>query len=137
MADRTGSPGIGVVVVLAGVLGVVHLGLGGLSLLGGPSTTAATVIALSQAILGGLLLPTAAGLAMTAPWGRYLGIVTFGGIAVVQLLPLLAGALAVPLLGIGLAGGSAVYLVVAGEVFREGDDERPISEATDPHRFVR
>jgi hypothetical protein len=138
MADGTDSPGLGVVVVLAGVLGVVHLGLGGLSLFGGLATTAATVLAVSQAVLGGLLFPTAAGLAMAAPWGRYLGIVTFGGIAVVQLLPLLAGeTLAVPLLGIGLAGGSALYLIVAGEVFGDEGDERAISQETDPHRFVR
>lgn len=138
MTDEPRDAGLGVVLILAGVLGIVHLALGSIELLRGRPTTAATILSGARAFLGLLLLPTVVGLIVGAPWARYLGVVGLGGIAVVQLLPLLAGPpVAAPLAGIVLAGGGALYLLLAPEEFDSEDDTRPISEDTDPHRFMR
>ncbi|MHB9288533.1 hypothetical protein ACKVMT_15995 [Halobacteriales archaeon Cl-PHB] len=122
---------------LAILLGGLHLVLGGLDLGAGPPTLAATLVALNQVVLGGLLLPTAVGLARGRPWSRFLGVVCFSGIALVQLLPLVSGeSPAVPLLGILLGSSAALYLVLAPGAFGE-DDGRDLDEDTDPHDFVR
>ncbi len=134
MADDRGVPGAA---GLATFLGGLHLALGTLELLAGQPSLPATLLSLNQVVLGAILLPTAVGLARGKPWSRYLGVVAFAGIAVVQLLPLLSGAtLAVPLLGILLGSGAALYLLLAPGEFRE-DEGRVLTEDTDPHDFVR
>jgi hypothetical protein len=85
----------------------------------------------------GVGLSVVAVIALRASWGRLLGIVTFGGLAVVQLLPLLSGTtFAVPLAGILLSASCALYLVLASEAFGT-DDGHVLTEETNPHEFVR
>lgn len=137
VADTQRSPGV-VAAAIAGLLGALHLAGGTATVVLAAVPPAEAVLALARAVLGGILLPTVAGLASGAGWSRSLGVVAFAGLAVVQLLPLLAGAtLAVPLAGILLSGTCALYLVLAPGEFTDGDDGRPISEDTDPHDFVR
>ncbi|WP_276278226.1 hypothetical protein [Haloarcula regularis] len=70
--------------------------------------------------------------------GRWVGVTAFGGIGVLQILPLLAGAtLAVPLAGVVLSTGASLYLLLAGEAFGADDDGRALTEDTNPHEFVR
>jgi hypothetical protein len=122
---------------LAIVLGGLHLVLGVADLAGGEPSLAATLVALNQVVLGGLLLPTAVGLARGRPWSRFLGVVCFSGLALVQLLPLVSGASpAVPLLGILVGSTAALYLVLAPGAFSPNDG-RDVDEDTDPHDFVR
>ena len=138
MADRDRSAGVLVVAGVAAVLGVLHLASGTLALAMGSSQPAGAVLAGSRTVLGVILLPTAVGLARGAPWSRALGLVAFGGIAVVQLLPLVAGAtLAVPLAGILLAASSGLYLLLAPGEFGDESGERAVTKDTDPHDFVR
>ncbi|WP_254279098.1 hypothetical protein [Haloarcula marina] len=136
MSPRSSSTGLPVVAVLALGYGVVTVlsGAGGLLTAIG---VASLVVAGAQAALGVLLLPAGVGIAMRASWGRLLGIVAFGGVAVVQLLPLLSGeTFAVPLAGVFLSTACALYLALAGEAFGT-DDERVLTEDTNPHEFVR
>lgn len=137
MADGSGSAGVAVVAVVAGLTGVLHVALGSTALVAGDAATAGAVLALARVVLGGTLLPAAVGLLGGAPWSRYLGVVAFGGLAVVGLLGPLSGAtLAVPLAGVFLAGACALYLLFAPGEFGT-DDGRPIDEDSDPHDFVR
>ncbi|MFC7251306.1 hypothetical protein ACFQJ5_15895 [Halomicroarcula sp. GCM10025324] len=134
----TSDSGVGltVVAVLALGYGVVNTASGVLALLSAVGV-ASLVLAFAQAALGVLLVPAGVGVALRAPWGRRLGIVALGGLAVVQLLPLLSGAtFAVPLAGILLSATCALYLLLAGEAFGT-DDGRVLTEETNPHEFVR
>ena len=138
MATDGGDPWLGLVVIVAGVLGLANAALGALALAAGQPTTAATTIAVARTVLGALLLPTVVGLVAGAAWSRPVGVVALGGIALVELLPLLAGeTLAVPLLGILLASVSALYLLLAPGEFASEEEDRALDADTDPHRFVR
>ena len=136
MGRDSGETGLYVVAALALGLGAVHVFTGAVETLAATGT-APLVLAVGRALLGLLLLPAGVGVALRRTWGRWVGVTAFGGIAVLQILPLLAGAtLAVPLAGILLATGNALYLTFAGEAF-ESDDGRALTEDTNPHEFVR
>ncbi|MBV0900718.1 hypothetical protein [Haloarcula salina] len=138
MVDDHGEAGLYAVAALALGLGAVHTLSGVLGLVSSLGSPGALVLAVSQAVLGLLLVPAGVGLALRKPWSRWVGVVAFGGLAVVQLLPLLTGStVAVPLAGVLLATGSSLYLMLAGEAFESGDDGRVLTEDTDPHEFVR
>ncbi|RLM36991.1 hypothetical protein [Haloarcula sp. Atlit-120R] len=137
MLDNHGEAGLYAVAVLALALGGVHT-LGGLTLVSSLGSAGTLIRAGSQAVLGLLLIPTGVALALRKPWSRWVGVVAFGGIAVVQLLPLVTGAtFAIPLAGVLLATGCALYLLLAGEAFETADDARALTEDTNPHEFVR
>lgn len=138
MTDGVGAGGRGVAALVAVFLGTFAMLSGWFDLFTGASETlAGTILAIGRVLLGTVLLPTAWGLVRGRLWSRYLGIVAFGGIAIVQFLPMVAGATAVaPLGGVVLAGICALYLIFAGSAFGSGDDGR-ISEDTNPHFFMR
>ncbi|WP_276272687.1 hypothetical protein [Haloarcula litorea] len=137
MSPTSDGSGLAVVAALAFGLGLVQAAAGTLGLLSG-GRPPALVLAGAQAVLGLCLLPTGVGVLRRRPWGRALGVVAFGGVAVVQSLPLLAGAtFAVPLVGIALATACWLWLLLAGGAFPEGGDDRALTEETDPHEFVR
>ncbi|WP_424003241.1 hypothetical protein ACOZ4I_03930 [Haloarcula salina] len=138
MVDDHGEVGLYAVAALALGLGAVHVLSGVLGLVSSLGAAGALVLAGSRTVLGLLLIPAGVGLALRKPWSRWVGVVAFGGIAVVQLLPLLAGTtLAVPLAGVLLSTGCSLYLLLAGEAFEKADDGRVLTEDTDPHEFVR
>lgn len=138
MADSVRSGGVRVVALVAALLGCVHLVGGTYGVLTNALPSATVVLAGGQAVLGALLLPASIGLVRGAQWGRWIGVITFGAIAVLQLLPLLAGVtLAVPLAGILISGTCSLYLLLATDSFGQRDDGRPLNEDTDPHDFVR
>lgn len=139
MGKRPDDAGIYVAAGLAVLLGGLNAVIAGSGLIEGGTESTVTIRLASRLVLGVLLVPTAFGLATGAPWSRYVGIVAFGGLAVVQILPLVSGTdPAVPLLGILVAATCSVYLLLAPGAFdADGDDDRPIDEETDPHRFVR
>mgnify|MGYP000368422905 CR=1 FL=1 len=138
MVDNHGEAGLYAVAALALALGVVHALSGLLGLVSAVGSAGALVLAGSRAVLGLLLVPAGVGVALGKPWGRWVGAVAFGGIAVVQLLPLVTGStFAVPLAGVLLSIGCSLYLLLAGEAFERGDDGRVLTEDTDPHEFVR
>lgn len=138
MVGDHGEAGLYAVAALALGLGGVHVLSGALGLVSSLGSPGALVLAGSQAVLGLLLVPAGVGLALRRPWSRWVGVVAFGGIAVVQLLPLLAGStVAVPFAGVLLSTGCSLYLLLAGEAFGQGDDDRALSEDTNPHEFVR
>jgi hypothetical protein len=137
MGRDSGETGLYVVAALALGLGAVHVVTGAVETLA-TSGTAPLVLAVGRALLGLLLLPAGIGIARRRIWGRWVGVTAFGGIAVLQILPLLAGAtLAAPLAGIFLATGASLYLLLAGEAFGADDDGRALTEDTNPHEFVR
>ncbi|MFC7019526.1 MULTISPECIES: hypothetical protein [Haloarcula] len=134
--DSSGT-GLSVVAALALGLGAVHVFTGTVETLAATGT-APLVLAVGRALLGLLLLPAGVGVALRRTWGRWVGVTAFVGIAVLQILPLLAGStLAVPLAGTFLATGASLYLLLAGEAFGADDDGRALTEDTNPHEFVR
>ncbi|KOX92389.1 hypothetical protein AMS69_13525 [Haloarcula rubripromontorii] len=137
MLDNHGEAGLYAVALLALGLGGVHVLSGGLTLVS-LGSAGAMIRAGSQAVLGLLLVPTGVALVFRKPWSRWVGVVAFGGIAVVQLLPLVTGTtFAVPLAGVLLATGCSLHLLLAGEAFETEADDRALTEDTNPHEFVR
>jgi len=137
MLDNHGEAGLYAVALLALGLGGVHV-LSGVLTLVSLGSAGAMIRAGSQAVLGLLLVLTGVALALRKPWSRWVGVVAFGGIAVVQLLPLVTGTtFAVPLAGVLLATGCSLYLLLAGEAFETEGDDRALTEDTNPHEFVR
>ncbi|WP_135304063.1 hypothetical protein [Haloarcula amylovorans] len=138
MASNSDARGVFLLAVLACVFGLVHAVSGVIVLLSALSI-GAFALGGSQLVLGLLLVPAGVGITYRRSWGRWLGIVCFAGIAIVQALPLLSGSeIAVPLAGLFLSVGSSIYLLLAGEAFENGDDNsRVLTEDTDPHEFVR
>ncbi|MBV0925062.1 hypothetical protein KTS45_12730 [Halomicroarcula limicola] len=138
MASNSDARALSLLAVLACVLGMVHAASGVIALLSALGV-GALVLGGSQLVLGLLLVPAGVGIGYRKSRGRWLGIVCFAGIAIVQVLPLLSGSeLAVPLAGVLLSVGSSLYLLLAGEAFESGDgDSRVLTEDTDPHEFVR
>ncbi|MDS0278193.1 hypothetical protein NDI85_10335 [Halomicroarcula sp. S1AR25-4] len=137
MVDDSGEAKLYVLAALALSLGVVHVVSGTVTVLAAISV-GVLVLGGCQAALGLFLVPAGVGIALRRPWGRWVGVVAFGGIAVVQLLPFLSGTtLAIPVAGVLLSTGCSLYLLLAGEAFQRDDDGRVLTEDTNPHEFRR
>ncbi|MBX0295075.1 hypothetical protein [Haloarcula nitratireducens] len=138
MASNSDARALSLLAVLACVFGLVHTASGIITLLSAISI-GTLVLGGSRLALGLLLVPAGVGIGYRKPWGRWLGIGCFAGLAIVQVLPLLSGSeIAVPLAGIFLWVGSSLYLLLSGEVFENGDDDsRVLTEDTNPHEFIR
>ncbi|MFC6974024.1 hypothetical protein ACFQL1_04020 [Halomicroarcula sp. GCM10025709] len=135
---RTSDPKLHVVAAVAVGLGLVQAASGAVSLLFGLGSLPTTLLALAQGVAGLVLVPAGVGIALRKGWGRTLGIVAFGGVAVLQLTPLIGGAtVGVPLVGLAVSVGSSLYLLLASEAFADAEDTRPLSKDESAHEFVR
>jgi len=138
MARPGNDPGLYAVAALAVGLGFFQAVFGVVSLLVSLGSLRAVVLTAAQTVAGVVLLPAGVGIALRKGWGRTLGLVAFAGVAVLQLTPLLGGSgVGVPLVGLAVSVGSAIYLLLAGEAFADGDDTRPPSKDGSAHDFVR
>lgn len=122
----------------AGIAGVAALGflLGALTFVGAVGRIAAaggtpvdTVAAVGLLVVSLLLMPAAVLLVRRNRLGQYLGVVGFGGIAVLQVLPAVAGGRSgVPLLGVAVAVGCTTYLSLSSEEFDAAGDGPVVPE---------
>jgi hypothetical protein len=122
----------------AGIAGVALLGflLGALTFAGAVGRLAAaggtvvdTVAAVGLLVASLLLMPAAVLLVRRDRRGQYLGVVGFAGIAVLDVLPAVAGGRSgVSVLGVGTAVFCALYLSLASEEFDAATDGPAVPE---------
>jgi hypothetical protein len=128
----------------AGIAGVAFVGflLGALTFVGAvgrlgatDGTVVDTVATVGLLVVSLLLMPAAVLLVRRDRRGQYLGVVGFGGIAVLDVLPAVAGGRSgVPLLAVAVAVGCTLYLSLSSEEFDAdgggrtvpGDDEEDV-----------